>query len=136
MSEFEHEHVLDARLASPARNFKPYRGNDVKQGPGQYVKLSNGYWASCTHVKLEATEDGDYEIDDYTVSLLGWGNTYGGLLEDYSEEDQELLRSTLVDSAQAVRGAKGGAANTEAQNKARAENGKKGGRPKRTDAGL
>lgn len=67
-----------------ARKFKPYRGSDVKEGPGGYVKI-RGAWATL------------YENPacGYSVDFLGWGNTFGGPLSDFTPEEQELLKTTL-----------------------------------------
>lgn len=64
-----------------ARKFKPYRGSNVKQGKGGYVQIRNGVWATLH-------ESG-------SVELLGWGNTNGGELSDYSEVEQEQLKTTI-----------------------------------------
>jgi hypothetical protein len=68
-----------------ARGFKPYRGGDVKQGKGGYVQVS-----VPRHGKVWATL---YESG--SVELLGWGKTNGGDLSDYSESEQEALKTTL-----------------------------------------
>lgn len=62
-----------------ARKFKPYRGSDVKQGKGGYVKV-RGVWATLH-------ESG-------SVELLGWGNTNGGDLSDYTEAERKQLKTT------------------------------------------
>jgi hypothetical protein len=63
-----------------ARKFKPYRGKDVKQGKGGYVQI-RGIWATLH-------ESG-------SVELLGWGNTNGGELSEYTETEQAELKKTL-----------------------------------------
>lgn len=70
-----------------AARFKPYRGNDVKQGRGGYVKLASGVWATL--------HENPYCDCGFSVELLGWGDTFGGALSDYSAADQELLKQTL-----------------------------------------
>lgn len=67
-----------------ARKFKPYRGSDVKEGKGGYVQI-RGVWATC-HENAAC---------GYSVELLGWGDTYGGPLSDYTPEEQALLKTTL-----------------------------------------
>lgn len=67
-----------------ARNFRPYRGQDVKQGKGGYVKI-RGLWATC----YPSVAGG------YYVEFLGWGDTDGGSLSDYSKAEQALLKTTL-----------------------------------------
>jgi hypothetical protein len=36
-----------------------------------------------------------YTGEKYAVGLLGWGETFGGFLSDYSDEEQRLLFTTL-----------------------------------------
>lgn len=68
-----------------ARRFRPYRGSSVKQGKGGYVKLDNGTWATC-HPNAAC---------GYSVELLGWGDTCGGPLSDYTHAEQSRLKTTL-----------------------------------------
>lgn len=67
-----------------AASFRPYRGNDVKQGKGGYVKI-RGIWMTLH----------ENPACGYSVEFLGWGETFGGALSDYPVEEQELLKTTL-----------------------------------------
>lgn len=73
-------------------SFKPYRGSDAVG----YVTLSTGAKA----ILWEYSSDQQTLIGEkYYVELLGWGETFGGFLGDYSREDQTKLKMTLVREA-------------------------------------
>lgn len=64
--------------------FKPYRGRGTNVV--NHVKI-RGVWMQAVRVA-----DGNI-----AVSRLGWGETFAGCFEDFSEEEQALLRTTLID---------------------------------------
>jgi hypothetical protein len=73
--------------------FRAYKRNDdVKQGAGGYVMI-RGIWRSLLFVP----EMEEHTGEKFVVSLLGWGETFGGFLCDYSKEEQELLFTTLTE---------------------------------------
>lgn len=77
--------------------FKTYRGDDVKVGSCGYVKVVltglGEVWAT-----IHETDDAwkrHINNDPYSVELLGWGQAPTVWWHELTDEQRELLRSTL-----------------------------------------
>lgn len=67
--------------------FKPYRGTDVTG----HVKI-RGIWM---HANPPIPADDPHLPGEILISRLGWGETYAGVLTDFTPAEQALLRTTI-----------------------------------------
>jgi hypothetical protein len=80
-----------------------YKGSNVKEGKGGFVKI-RGFWLAL-NVRPDLYDDNEILMlsKSLTVEKLAWGNTFLGDLDDYVKEyritarEVELLKTTLTD---------------------------------------